>query len=104
MFAMTGRYVKGNTDTSGLLSGLVTVRSGDCGAKFKNVGNLKVILISSLYAYPEVNPYESAIHPDGFQFTIPNPGMYSVSTRVVQNAKKLDSYLATGFFRSILPS
>ena len=33
--------LKGNTDTSGLLSGLVTIRLGDCGAKFKNVGNLR---------------------------------------------------------------
>ena len=26
---------KGNIDTSGLVSGLVPIRSGDCGAKFK---------------------------------------------------------------------
>ena len=36
---------KGNTDTSRLLSGLVTISSGDFGAKLKNVGNLKAILI-----------------------------------------------------------
>ena len=70
--------VKGNTDTSGLVSGLVTIRLGDCGAKFKNVGNLKAILISSLYAYPEANLYQSAMHPDGLQFTIPNPYLNSV--------------------------
>ena len=71
--------LKGNTDTSGLLSGLVTIRLGDCGAKFKNVGNLKAILISSLHAYPEANPDQYAMHPDGFKFTIPNPDTYSVS-------------------------
>ena len=71
--------IKGNTDTSRLLSGLVTIRSGDCGAKFKKVGNLRAILISSLFAYPEANPYQSAMHLDGFQFTIPGPIMYSVS-------------------------
>ena len=27
--------LKGNTDTSGQVSGLVPIRSGDCGAKFK---------------------------------------------------------------------
>ena len=32
------------------------IRLGDCGAKLKNVGNLKAILISSLYACPEANP------------------------------------------------
>ena len=32
---LTRMIVKGNTDTSGLVSGLVTIRSGDCGAKFK---------------------------------------------------------------------
>ena len=61
------------TDTSGLVSGLVTIRSGDSGAKFKNVGNLIAILISSPYSYPEANLYQFAKHPDGFQFTIPNP-------------------------------
>ena len=71
---------KGNTYTSGLVSGLVTIRSGNCGAKFKKVGNLKAILISSLYQYPEANLYQSAMHPDGFQFTIPNPDLKSVST------------------------
>ena len=72
-------YLKGNIDTSGLLSGLVPIRLGDCGTKFKNVVNLKAILISSLYQYPEANLYQSAMHPDGFQFTIPNPDMKSVS-------------------------
>ena len=76
---MTRRYVKGNTDTSGLLSGLVTIRSGDCGTKLKNVGNLKAILVSSLYSYPEANLYQFAKHPDGFQFTISNPDLNSVS-------------------------
>ena len=71
--------VKGNTHTSGLVSGLVTIRSGNCGAKFKKVDNLKAILISSLYQYPEANLYQSAMHPDGFQFTIPNPDLKSVS-------------------------
>ena len=71
--------VKGNTDTSGLVSGLVTIRSGDCGAKFKNVGNLRAILMSSLYSYPEANLYQFANHPEGFQFTIPNPDLNSVS-------------------------
>ena len=70
---------KGNTHTSGLVSGLVTIRSGNCGAKFKKVDNLKAILISSLYQYPEANLYQSAMHPDGFQFTIPNPDLKSVS-------------------------
>ena len=56
----------------------MTIRSGDCGAKFKNVGNLKAILISSLYSYPEANLYQFAKHPDGFQFTIPNPDLNSV--------------------------
>ena len=74
-----GSRPKGNTDTSGLVSGLVTIRSGDCGAKFKNVGNLKAILISSLYSYPEANLYQFANHPEGFQFTIPNPDLNSVS-------------------------
>ena len=32
--------LKGNIDTSGLASGLVPIRSGDCGAKFKNISNL----------------------------------------------------------------
>ena len=67
------------TDTSGLLSGLVTIRSGDCGAKFKIVGNLRAILISSLFSYPEANLYQFANHPEGFQFTIPNPDLNSVS-------------------------
>ena len=71
--------LKGNTHTSGLVSGMVTIRSSNCGAKFKKVGNLKAILISSLYQYPEANLYQSAMHPDGFQFTIPNPDMKSVS-------------------------
>ena len=71
--------VKGNTHTSGLVSGMVTIRSSNCGAKFKKVGNLKPILISSLYQYPEANLYQSAMHPDGFQFTIPNPDLKSVS-------------------------
>ena len=70
---------KGNTHTSGLVSGMVTIRSSNCGAKFKKVGNLKAILISSLYAYPEANPNKSAMHPDGCQFTIPKADMYSVS-------------------------
>ena len=72
-------YLKGNTDTSGLLSGLVPIRLGDCGAKFKNVGNLKAILISSLFVHQEANPYQSAEPPDGFQSTIPDPDMYYVS-------------------------
>ena len=72
-------YLKGNTGTSGLLSGLVPIRLGDCGAKFTTVGNLKAILISSLYVHQEANLYQSAERPDGFQFTIPNPDMYSVS-------------------------
>ena len=63
---LTRMIVKGNTDTSGLVSGLVTIRSGDCGAKFKNVGNLKAILISSLYSCPEANLYQFAKRPDGF--------------------------------------
>ena len=71
--------VKGNTQTSGLVSGLVTIRSSNCGATFKKVGNLKPILISSLYQYPEANLYQSEMHPDGFQFTIPNPDLNSVS-------------------------
>ena len=71
--------LKGNTHTSGLVSGPVTIRSVNCGAKFKKVGNLKAILISSLYQYPEANLYQSAMHPDGFQFTIPNPDLNSVS-------------------------
>ena len=70
--------LKGNTNTSGLVSGMVTIRSSNCGAKFKTVGNLKPILISSLYQYPEANLYQSAMHPDGFQFTI-NPDLNSVS-------------------------
>ena len=73
------KKLKGNTHTSGLVSGLVTIRSGNCGAKFKKVGNLKAILISSLYQYPEANLYQSEMHPDGFQFTIPNPDLKSVS-------------------------
>ena len=71
--------VKGNTHTSGLVSGLVTTRSGNCGAQLKKVGNLKAILISSLYQYPEANLYQFAMHPDGFQFTITNPDLKSVS-------------------------
>ena len=51
--------------------GLVPIKLGGCGAKFKNVCKLKAILISSLYAYPEANLYQSAMHPDEFQFTIP---------------------------------
>ena len=80
-YTLTWLTLKVNTDTSGLVSGLVTIRSGDCGAKFKNVGNLKAILISSLYSYPEANLYQFAFakHPDGFQFTIPNPDLNSVS-------------------------
>ena len=62
--------LKGNTDTSGLVSGLVPIRLGDCGTKFKNVVNLKAILISSLCAHPEANPNPSAEHPDGFQIGI----------------------------------
>ena len=58
---------------------MVTIRSSNCGAKFKKVGNLKAILISSLYQYPEANLYQSEMHPDGFQFTIPNPDLNSVS-------------------------
>ena len=78
MFVFTDRdnpemILKGNTHTSGLVSGMVTIRSSNCGAKFKKVGNLKAILISSLYQYPEANLYQSKMHPDGFQFTIPNP-------------------------------
>ena len=46
---------------------------------FETVDNLKAILISSLYQYPEANLYQSAMHPDGFQFTIPNPDLKSVS-------------------------
>ena len=34
-FQTTPASFKGNTDTSGLVSGLVPIRSGDCGAKFK---------------------------------------------------------------------
>ena len=80
---LTRMIVKGNKDTSGLVSGLVTISSGDCGAKFKNVGNLKAILSSSLYSYPEANLYQFAKHPDGFQFTVPNPDVYSVSSKSV---------------------
>ena len=43
------------------------LRSGDCGAKFKNVCNLKAIL-----------DIKSAMHPNGFQFAIENPDMNSV--------------------------
>ena len=77
--AISQKSLKGNTDTSGLVSGMVPIRSGDCGANFKNVGYLKAILISSLYPYPEANLYQSAVHPDGFQFTISNPDLNSVS-------------------------
>ena len=57
-------YLKGNTD---------------CGARFKKIGDLKAILITSLYAYPETNLYQFETHPDGIQFTIPNPDLNSVS-------------------------
>ena len=71
--------IKGNTHTSGLVPGLVNIRLGNCGAKFKKVGNLKAILISSLYSYPDANLYQFAKHPEGLQFTIPNPDLNSVS-------------------------